>query len=193
MKNNLQTVASLLRLQAGSDGVDAHKALEDSVNRILAIAAVHELLMERREEEVEVADLLERLRAMLVQGIGAGKEEVRAALDPVQIAGTRATALALVFSELLQNALEHGGETVLVEALAAEWGRRARDRRRRRRDRGETASGTGLSIVRALVQDELQGSLALESNGSGLRAQSCFPPDVFGRLARERREPYACE
>ena len=70
--------------------------------------------MERREEEVEVADLLDRLRAMLVQGIGAGKE-VRAALEPVQIAGTRATALALVFSELLQNALEHGGDDRGVE------------------------------------------------------------------------------
>jgi two-component system, sensor histidine kinase PdtaS len=174
VKNNLQTVASLLRLQAGSDGVDAHKALEDSVHRILAIAAVHELLMERREEEVEVADLLERLRAMLVQGIGAGKD-VRAALEPVQIAGTRATALALVFSELLQNALEHGGDTVRVElsrrngdvvlAIADDGGG----------IEGETDSGTGLSIVRALVQDELQGTLALESNGAGLRAEVVFP------------------
>src|SRR3712207_3940809 len=96
VKNNLQTVASLLRLQSRADDVDARKALEDSVNRILAIAAVHELLMERREEEVEVAELLERLRAMLVQGVGGGKD-VRAELEHVQIAGTRATALALVF------------------------------------------------------------------------------------------------
>jgi two-component sensor histidine kinase len=175
VKNNLQTVASLLRLQAGADGVDAHKALDDSVNRILAIAAVHELLMERREEEVEVADLLDRLRAMLVQGIGAGKE-VRAALEPVQIAGTRATALALVFSELLQNALEHGGDSVRVELS-----RRNGDVVLAIADdgsgiEGETDSGTGLSIVRALVQDELQGTLVLESNGPGLRAEVVFPP-----------------
>ena len=122
--------------------------------------------MDRREEEVEVADLLDRLRAMLVQGIGAGKE-VRAALEPVQIAGTRA-ALALVFSELLQNALEHGGDSVRVElsrngdvvlAIADDGSG----------IEGETDSGTGLSIVRALVQDELQGTLVLESNGPGLR------------------------
>jgi two-component sensor histidine kinase/putative methionine-R-sulfoxide reductase with GAF domain len=173
VKNNLQTVASLLRLQSRSDGVDTRKALEDSVNRILAIAAVHELLMDRREEEVEVADLLERLRTMLVQGVGAGKD-VRAALDPVQIPGTRATALALVFSELLQNALEHGGATVRVELS-----RRRGDVVLAIADDGigiDTPghSGTGLSIVRALVQDELHGTLALESNG-GLRAEVIFP------------------
>src|SRR5436305_808839 len=70
VKNNLQTVASLLRLQARGDAVDAKRALEDSVNRILAIAAVHEVLTERRDETVDLGELLERLRAMLVQGLG---------------------------------------------------------------------------------------------------------------------------
>src|SRR5881409_1128311 len=68
VKNNLQTVASLLRLQARADDVDPRKALEDSVNRILAIAAVHEVLTQRQDEEVELDDLLDRLRAMLLQG-----------------------------------------------------------------------------------------------------------------------------
>src|SRR5437867_8822348 len=59
VKNNLQTVASLLRLQARATGpIDPQKALEDSVNRILAIAAVHELLTERRDDDVDLADLL---------------------------------------------------------------------------------------------------------------------------------------
>src|SRR5665811_583040 len=75
VKNNLQTVASLLRLYARSaDQIDPREALEHSVNRILAIAAVHELLTERREEDVELADLIDRLRAMLVQGVGGGKD-----------------------------------------------------------------------------------------------------------------------
>jgi two-component sensor histidine kinase len=134
---------------------------------------VHEVLMERREEDVELADLLDRLRAMLVQGLGSGKRVI-AALEPVQIGGNRATALALVFSELLQNALEHGGESVTVElarrdgdvvlAISDDGGGVA----------GEPSSGTGLSIVHALVRDELAGTLALESNG-GLRAEVVFP------------------
>ncbi len=172
VKNNLQTVASLLRLQARSDEVDPRKALEDSVNRILAIAAVHEVLTQRRDEEVDLEELLDRLRSMLVQGLGAEKT-VNAQLEPILLAGDRATALALVFSELLQNALEHGGSSVRVElaqrngqvvlAIADDGAGIT----------GEEA-GTGLSIVRALVRDELRGTLDLYSNG-GLRAEVVFP------------------
>ena len=173
VKNNLQTVASLLRLQARSaDVVDPREALEHSVNRILAIAAVHEVLTERREEDVELADLFDRLRAMLVQGVGGGKE-VSATLASVTLPGARATALALVFSELLQNALEHGGDRIRVElvqrdgdlvlAIADDGG-----------GLGEAPAGTGLSIVRALVRDELRGTLEL-SSASGVRAEVVFP------------------
>ena len=172
VKNNLQTVASLLRLQARSPHADPRKALDDSVNRILAIAAVHEVLTERRDEEVDLGELLDRLRAMLVQGLGASKD-VAAKLEPVSLAGSRATALALVFSELLQNALEHGGDAVRIElaqrdgdvvlAIADDGG-----------GVDSAIEGTGLSIVRALVRDELRGELELSSNG-GTRAEVVFP------------------
>ena len=174
VKNNLQTVASLLRLQARStDRIDPREALEHSVNRILAIAAVHELLTERRDEDVELADLIDRLRAMLVQGVGGGKD-VTAQLEPVSLPGARATALALVFAELLQNALEHGGDRVRVELA-----RRNGDIVLAIDDNGtgvpeEVAGGTGLSIVRALVRDELRGTLDLRS-GDGTRAEVVFP------------------
>ena len=93
----------------------------------------------------------------------------------MSLAGHRATALALVFSELLQNALEHGGRHVRVElaqrngdvvlAIADDGpGLEA----------GEPASGTGLSIVQALVRDELRGTLELRSDG-GTRAEVVFP------------------
>src|SRR5437588_1184672 len=75
VKNNLQTVASLLRLQARSaHEVDPRKALDDSVHRLLAIAAVHEVLTERRDDDVELDELVERLRSMLLQSLAAGKE-----------------------------------------------------------------------------------------------------------------------
>ena len=173
VKNNLQTVASLLRLQARSaDGVDPRKALDDSANRILTIAAVHEVLTERRHDDVELSELLDRLRAMLVQGLGSPKR-IEAELEQISLAGNQATALALVFSELLQNALEHGGETITVRlarhdgdvvlAIADDGGGVV----------GEP-TGTGLSIVGALVRDELRGRLALQSNG-GLRVEVAFP------------------
>jgi two-component system, sensor histidine kinase PdtaS len=172
VKNNLQTVASLLRLQAHSPNTDPRKALEDSVNRILAIAAVHEVLTEQRDEVVELRELLDRLRAMLVQGLAAGKD-VRADLEPVSISGNRATALALVFSELLQNALEHGGEAVSIE-LAQRNGEVLLAIADNGGGIEGAPEGTGLSIVSALVRDELQGRLDLTSEG-GMRAEVTFP------------------
>jgi two-component sensor histidine kinase len=173
VKNNLQTVASLLRLQARDAGtVDPRKALDDSVNRILAIAAVHEVLTEHRDDDVQLAELVDRLRAMLVQGLGAAKQ-VETELAPVSLAGSRATALALVFSELFQNALEHGGSKVRIEL-----GRRNGAVLLAIADDGNglggDGDGTGLSIVRALVRDELNGTLQLLDEG-GLRAEVVFP------------------
>ncbi len=172
VKNNLQTVASLLRLQARGDAVDARRALDDSVNRILAIAAVHEVLTERRDESVDLGELLERLRAMLVQGL-VGDKQVEASLESVLLAGSRATALALVFSELFQNALEHGGSSVRVELA-----RRNGNVVLAIADDGAgiegAPQGTGLSIVHALVRDELGGTLSL-ADDRGLRAEVVFP------------------
>jgi two-component system, sensor histidine kinase PdtaS len=172
VKNNLQTVASLLRLQSHSEGVDPREALEHSVNRILAIAAVHEVLTEQREEEVELAELIDRLRAMLVQGLSAGRD-VSATLEAVSLAGSRATALALVFSELLQNALEHGTGDVRIELV-----RRDGEVVLAIADQGaatiDPGAGTGLSIVEALVRDELQGTFDLRNDG-GTRAEVVFP------------------
>ena len=110
---------------------------------------------------------------MLTQGVGAGRQ-VSSELEPVLLAGHRATALALVFSELLGNALEHGGNHVLVtlhrvedEVLLAIS------------DDGPgipvaPPKGTGLSIVEALVRDELRGTLDLVADG-GTRAEVRFP------------------
>jgi two-component sensor histidine kinase len=169
VKNNLQTVASLLRLQARAEGVDPREALEHSVTRILAIAAVHEVLTEQRDEDVELAELIDRLRAMLVQGLAGGRD-VQAQLEPVSLAGHRATALALVFSELLQNALEHGVGAVRIELVP-----RNGDVVLAIVDEGEglngAAPGTGLSIVQALVRDELHGDFRF----AGSRAEVVFP------------------
>src|SRR5688500_4954533 len=171
VKNNLQTVASLLRLQARAEEVDPRKALADSVNRILAIAAVHEVLTEHREDDVDLGELVDRLRAMLVQGLVSGKR-VEAELGSVSLAGQRATAVALVFSELFQHALEHGGSSVriglelrdgdVVLAIADDGS-----------GMDGAVDGTGLSIVRALVRDELGGTIELAS-AAGFTATVVF-------------------
>jgi ribose transport system ATP-binding protein len=94
-------------------------------------------------------------------------------LEQVSLPGSQATALALVFTELLQNAFEHGGDNVTIELTRSE-------------DEGQLTvaddgpgmsgdgKGIGLEIVRALVNDELHGKLELR-NENGLRAEISFP------------------
>jgi two-component sensor histidine kinase len=173
VKNNLQTVASLLRLQAGAtDDEHASKALEESVNRILSIAAVHDLLTAAREDDVDCAGLIGRLEAMLGQGLGG--RAVRSSLQSVTLSGQRATALALVFCELFQNSVEHGGGAIsvdltrsgdVVELVVS--------------DEGDgpppgAGEGLGLTIAKALVEGELSGSLEFAADGAG-RAVVTFP------------------
>ena len=143
------------------------------MNRILAIAAVHEVLTERRDEVVELGDLLDRLRAMLVQGLGADKH-VEARLTPVshrRRPGNRARPR-------LQRAAPERARARRRARCSSSW----RSATARSCSRSPTtasgieddAGGTGLSIVRALVRDELRGTLDLHSNG-GLRAEVVFP------------------
>jgi two-component sensor histidine kinase/putative methionine-R-sulfoxide reductase with GAF domain len=160
VKNNLQTVASLLRLQARSlDDEAAERALDESVNRILSIAAVHDLLTAAREDDVDCADLIGRLQGMLGQGL-AGRE-LDAELEPVMLPGQQATAVALVFCELFGNALEHGRGRVSVDLrrdggsillAVADEGDGPQPGRRQ---------GLGLTIATALVREELRGRIEL--------------------------------
>ena len=169
VKNNLQTVASLLRLRAS--GTDPQRALADSVDRILSIAEVHDLLTASREGDVDLSDLIRRVSAMLGHGLGtpAAAEEIA----HVEVPGDTATAVALIFSELYANAHEHGGgdvhvslreDTGLIELVVADTGP------------GLPAGFTpeqslGLKIARALAADQLRGELVLEDGSSGVRAR----------------------
>jgi two-component sensor histidine kinase len=90
------------------------------------------------------------------------------------LAGHRATALALVFSELLGNAFEHGGVHVSI-ALHGVDGVCVLEIVDDGTGIPAEAKGTGLSIVRALVRDELGGTLELAGSEGGTRAEVRFP------------------
>ena len=109
VKNNLQTVAALLRLQARRiEGSSGREELEEAVRRVGAIAVVHETLSQTVEEDVEFDEVADRLFA-LVREVGPREDPV--AIQRVGSFGTvsseAATPLAMVLTELVQNALEH--------------------------------------------------------------------------------------
>ncbi len=198
VKNNLQTVAALLRLQARRTRVEeAKSALEESVRRVTSIALVHETLSQALDESVEfdqIADSIASATADIATSRVGGRVAVRRegtfGILPAQVA----TPLALVLSELVANAVEHahsggGGGAVVVRA---------------RRGRGQDASaelemivaddgaglpagftlegsrGLGLQIVRTLVVGELRGTVGLRpAAGGGTEAVVAVPSEVF--------------
>ena len=109
VKNNLQTVAALLRLQARRIGVpEGRVALEEAVRRVGAIAVVHETLSQAFDETVDFDDVTDRL-TRLVTDVGSHGAPIRASRTGSfgSISSDAATPLAMVYTELIQNAVEH--------------------------------------------------------------------------------------
>jgi two-component system, sensor histidine kinase PdtaS len=179
VKNNLQTVAALLRLQARRiDSTSAKSALEEAVRRVGSIAIVHETLSQSVEENVDFDEVVDRLGAMVTEVSDLG-DSVRIRRDGrfgVLDSGV-ATALATVLTEVLQNAVQHGypagspGGSITVSArrLVGRLQVTVDDDGQGLPDSFDLDSATnlGLSIVRTLVESELGGQLTLERAPAG--------------------------
>jgi len=111
VKNNLQQVASLLRLQmhyAGERSVE--QVLTESLNRILAIASVHELLSREDLDIISVKKVAESIVAATTQSVISPTKHIRMSIEgpDILLPSSQATSVALVLNELVQNAVEHG-------------------------------------------------------------------------------------
>jgi two-component sensor histidine kinase len=203
VKNNLQTVAALLRLQSRRlDEPKARAALDEAVRRVGSIATVHETLSHAPEEIVNFDDVAERVAAM------AGEvSTAEARVKPVLLGrfgllpSAVATPLALVLAELLQNALQHGlapcgpelGPDARLEGMVEVVVRRSHDRLMVIvQDNGvglpeefdlDSATSLGLQIVRTLVVSELGGRLEVKPRaGGGTKAVVDLPLDAAASL-----------
>ena len=171
VKNNLQTVAALLRLQARRmDTPDARAALEEAVRRVGTIAIVHETLSEAVEAHVEFDEIADRLGRMVTDVSGIGQSvRVERTGSFGQLASEAATALAMVLTEVLQNAVEHGygaGDTGPITLDARRLVGRLHvtvedDGRGLPEGFDLDAVNLGLSIVRTLVESELDGQFEM--------------------------------
>lgn len=111
VKNNLQQVASLLRLQIRhGEYKSLEEALNDSLNRILAIAAVHELLSREDLDHVGVRTIAETLVQHQRESLVLPNRKIGFVVrgDDVHLTMTQGTQVALILNELIQNAIEHG-------------------------------------------------------------------------------------
>jgi two-component sensor histidine kinase len=180
VKNNLQTVAALLRLQARRSVPEAKVALEESVRRVTSIALVHETLSmstESTDEAVEFDTIVDRVASMAGE-VAATESKVvlrrRGSFGvlPAEVA----TPLVIALGELLQNAVEHGyppgesGEVVVgvqrgrkqLHVTVADDGTGLPDGFRL-----ESSERLGLQIVRTLITGELRGTIELRTRPEG--------------------------
>jgi len=192
VKNNMQTIASLLRLQARrAESDEVRRALQEGTSRILSVAVIHEFLAHQEARVINIRDVSQRIITQVQQGVMDWEAGIRLDLrgPNIYLPTQPATVCALVINELLQNALEHGyerqeGGTVTVNlsddgeqitisgdddgvGLPEEF------------DLGQTSS-LGLQIVKALAEGDLKGSFELRDRDKGVSAIVAFPKHSQG-------------
>ncbi len=191
VKNNLQNVAAVLRMQQRrAQEAETKTALTEAISRILSVAVIHEFLSLDENQSINVRDVCQRIVGQTRQLMTPG-QQVEFNIDgpAIYLPSAQATATALVINELVQNALEHGyehrdrgqikvvltdgGDSVKLEVcddgepLSADF---------------DLANSTslGLQIVRSLVQADLRGEIRLENDPArGVVATVIFPKSVI--------------
>jgi two-component sensor histidine kinase len=182
VKNNLQTVAALLRLQARRlpEGEAGRVALEEAVRRVGVIALVHETLSQGFDEVVEFDDIA-------VRGLQA-ITEVAKVEHPIstkvigsfgKLRAEDATAMAMILSELVQNAVEHGLADVTDGTICVEAQRSTDDR--------------GDEILSVTITDDgvgLPQGFRPGASGLGTQIVESLVQDLRGRIVWEQTEPH---
>ena len=186
VKNNLQTIASLLRLQARrSNSMEVKEALKESVNRILSISVVHEFLSQQGDENIDVMEVTKNILQLIQQNMldSHFKLETEFIGETIILPSKQASNLALIINELILNSIEHGflgrnygkiglkisqsDEAYIIELY----------------DNGNglpenfsdlPTKSLGLQIVRTLIEGDMNGSFDLY-NDNGVHAKIAIP------------------
>jgi len=194
VKNNLQTIAALLRLQARRVGSEESKQiLQESINRILSVAVVHEFLSRPEANSINIRDVSQRIISQVQQGLLDPDKSIRIEFNgpSIYLTPQQTTSCALLVNELIQNAVEHGyesktsgvisvnladrGDSVMIEVADDGGGLPSGF------DLGHDVS-LGLRIVQSLATDDLRGQFELKNSGNGTSAIVIFPKTPIGGM-----------
>ena len=177
VKNNLQIIASIMRMQARrAEHRRRALLLEESVNRIMSVAVVHEFLSQNAKGTINLEDVAHRILGQVQQGLIAPSKQIvlRVQGPSIWLPAEQATQCALVINELVQNAIEHGMASQSRGSIGVELV-----------DHGEKASiivtddgeglpdgfdltmhaNLGLRIVSSMVERDLGGTFCITQVG----------------------------
>jgi two-component system, sensor histidine kinase PdtaS len=187
VKNNLQTVSSLLRLQMRrTKHPEVAQVYRDSINRINSIAVIHEMLAYEGADMIQFNEVVDRIAKNVISSAAKPDQSIRAKIttDDLVLPSDVATTLALVINELVQNSVLHAFSDRDKGVVEISFGYNGRSVRLRVSDNGIgiAASGIedrkghlGMKIVETLVQDNLGGLLSISSDDRGTEVQITFP------------------
>ncbi|MBZ9606955.1 sensor histidine kinase [Clostridium estertheticum] len=179
VKNNLQTIASLLRLQARrSDNQQTKDALNESMNRILSIAATHEILSQEGLDEVSIQEVISNIKDNAIRYFNATNKNIKVNLigGNFKVSSDKATSIALVVNELLHNSMQYafvdkpsGNIDIVIEkseiysTIVIVDNGTGFDINKVRKN------SLGLSIVKTIVKDKLNGDINIATDSEGTR------------------------
>lgn len=177
VKNNLQTIASLLRIQARKTDDKAVKAaFSDSINRILSISVTHELLAQNGLDELEIKEVINKiLKNSLRENLdGRVKLKIDVTGDNFEISSDKATTIALIVNELVENCIKHafkgkdnGRITVKVKRGEMKSYISISDDGIGMNEKDFDKGSIGLQIVKSLVKEKLYGDLNVKTGDKG--------------------------
>jgi len=178
VKNNLQSVSALLRLQARrTPNEEARQALGEAVRRVASIALVHELLSGSVDEEVDLDVAIDQLVPVMADVASGGSDVVVRRVGTIGVVKSDlAMPMVMVLTELIQNAVEHGFAPEQSGLVLIETSRTTRELVITVQDNGvglppdfdpQKSDRLGLQIVHTLVQIELSATLELHSGADG--------------------------
>lgn len=184
VKNNLQTVASLLRIQARRTHSDeARDALSQAMRRVDAIAVVHDTLAQGLAQNVDFDEVFERVLKLVAEVAAAPNTRARTQSTGRfgVLPSEYATPLALALTEVVTNAVEHGlaGKegTVTIDAVRTDDNLHVSVRDSGHGlPEGRVGQGLGTQIIRTLIQGELGGSITWNgTDGEGTEVSIDIP------------------
>lgn len=177
IKNNLQTIASLLRLQARrADNEETRTVLNESISRILSISATHQLLSQSGDEVVSLKEVLGTVRSNAVQPFlkPGFRLDLKLQGDDILVDADIAGSVAMTVNELLQNSMkyafgdrEEGSIDMILEKGTVYSTLTVRDDGTGFDVDRIREGSLGLNIVKSIVQDKLHGKLRIRSGSSG--------------------------
>jgi len=191
VKNNLQTVASLLRLQMRKGISEESKSyFEDTLNRVFSISSVYELILANEDAEADDVDIIQLTKKVCSTMTLNGPNKkvgliIRSNGNRILTSSRKAVSIALIVNELVQNSLKHAFPGDTHGEVTVDFYSQADSLELHITDNGvgikQTKSSLGLEIVRNLVENDLNGEFSYMPEDVGTHAVIMFPvsPEVI--------------